>query len=207
MHVSTKVRAALGAVLGLAVLVTVCGCGASNSAAYDGTELVKPVALPAGSFTDTSGSTYDLQARAQGHVTLVYFGYTNCPDVCPTTMADLGSALRSLPAATQRDVQVVFVTSDPDRDTPAVMKSWLTNFDSGVANPFIGLRTDVSAVVTYAAKVGVPIEPPQTAPDGTITVTHGAQVLAVGPDGEANLVWLTGTTPKQYAHDIAKLVA
>ena len=64
---------------------------------------------------------------------LVYFGYTHCPDVCPTTMADLGTALRQLPAQIQQATQVVFVTSDPARDTAPVLRAWLANFDAGLA--------------------------------------------------------------------------
>ena len=204
MRIQTWARVILVAASVVALAATT-GCGSGESSSFDGAQLASPIALPPGTFTDTAGAEYDLKAKAQGHLTLVYFGYTNCPDVCPTTMADIGTALRSLPAATQKDVHVVFITSDPVRDTPAVLKRWLGNFDQNVPNPFVGLNTDVSTVVAYAAKVGVPIEAPTTNADGTVEVTHGSQVLAFEPDGEANLVWLGGTTPKQYAHDIALL--
>lgn len=198
--------------LAAAALACLAACGSSGSAAQGsggfqaGQQLSQPLTAPAGTFTSTSGAgSYDLAAHLAGHVTLVYFGYTNCPDVCPTTMATIGAALRTLPPAAARDVQVVFVTSDPARDTVPVMKRWLTNFDSGDANPFLGLTTTVKAVDTYAGKLGVPLYPPVTK-NGQYEVDHGAQVLGFGPDGKAGVVWLPdGVTVKQYAADITTL--
>jgi protein SCO1/2 len=189
----------------LALLTTACGSGGGGS--LTAVQLGTPTAIPAGTFTDTAGQPYDLQQRAKGKLTLVYFGYTNCPDVCPTTMADLGTALRSLPAKVDKDVQVVFITSDPTRDTPPKIKAWLGHFDSGVANPFIGLRTSVAKVDAYGRKLGIALEPPVTAKDGSVEVTHGAQTLAFAPDtGKADYVFLPGTTSQQYAHDIKHFV-
>jgi len=74
------------------------GCGSSRSSSYDGLELAKPVALPDVTLTDTSGQSFNLPADSKGKLALYYFGYTNCPDVCPTTMADLGTALTKLSA-------------------------------------------------------------------------------------------------------------
>lgn len=192
-------------VAALALLTTACGSGGGGS--LTAVQLGKPEAIPAGTFTDTAGQPYDLQQRAKGKLTLVYFGYTNCPDVCPTTMADLGTALRSLPAKVDKEVQVVFITSDPARDTPSKIKAWLAHFDSGVANPFVGLRTSVADVDAYGQKLGIALEPPVTEKDGTIEVTHGAQTLAFAPDtGKADYVFLPGATAQQYAHDIKHLV-
>ncbi|HVV29320.1 MAG TPA: SCO family protein, partial [Mycobacteriales bacterium] len=149
-----------------------------------------------------------LATEARGHLTLLYFGYTNCPDVCPTTMADLGAALRKVPASVARDVRVVFITSDPARDTPAVMRAWLAHFDSGLPVPFVGLTSSISAIDAYGQKLGVALEPPKKDKDGTIEVTHGAQVTAFSPqDGKAHLVWTPGgLTPEQYASDIELLM-
>lgn len=193
----------LGAVV---VLVLTAGCGASSSSALSATQLGKPVSMPAGVFTDTAGQPYNLKTQSRNRLTLLYFGYTNCPDICPTTMADLGSAIRSLPTKVADDVQVVFVTSDPARDTPAVIGKWLANFDNHVPHPFIGLRTGVAQVDAYAKKLGVPLQPPVTEKDGSIEVTHGAQTVAFLPHTEqADYVWLPGTTPQQYANDITQL--
>jgi len=182
-------------------------CGSSGGGSLTAVQLGTPTAIPAGTFTDTAGQPYDLQQQAKGKLTLVYFGYTNCPDVCPTTMADLGTALRSLPTKVADDVQVVFITTDPARDTPPKIKAWLDHFDSGLAHPFVGLRTTVTAVDAYGSKLGIALEPPVTEKDGTVEVTHGAQTLAFAPDtGKADYVFLPGATAQQYAHDIKHLV-
>ena len=168
---------------------------------YKGTELAIPVSIPAVTLTDTAGQPYDLKARNAGKITLVYFGYTNCPDVCPTTMADLASALRLLPAAESAKVSVVFVTTDPDHDTAAVLKTWLGRFSPD----FTGLTGTVSDVDNAGKLAGVPIDPPTKGADGTVTVDHGSQVTAFGANGQAHVAWLDGASPQDIAHDIPLL--
>ncbi|MBN9619598.1 MAG: SCO family protein, partial [Actinobacteria bacterium] len=97
-----------------------------------------------------------------------------------------------------------FVTSDPVRDTPPVMKAWLDNFDSGLPLPFVGLTASLSQIDRIATSVGVPLSPPVTNPNGSITVEHGAQSMAFR-DGKANLLWLAGTSVSDYSHDIDRL--
>jgi protein SCO1/2 len=135
---------------------------------------------------------------------LLYFGYTNCPDICPTTMADLGQALHRLPPQVQAHTQVVFVTSDPARDSPAVLKQWLANFDTGLALPFVGLTATTGQIDALARSVGVPLSPAVVGSDGTVSVEHGTQTLAF-LDGRAPLTWLYGTQVADYAHDIGRL--
>ena len=181
-------------------------CGGSGSSGLNGAQLVKPLTLSPITLTDTNGQPYQL-APQKDVLTLVYFGYTNCPDVCPTTMADIGAALRSLPASDAQDVQVVLITTDPERDTPPVLKKWLANFDSGVPKPFVGLTGSLSQITSYAKQLGVPLEPPTVKPDGSVEVTHGAQTIAFSPqDGLGHLVWTNGTLPTQYASDIRSLL-
>jgi protein SCO1/2 len=137
---------------------------------------------------------------------LVYFGYTHCPDVCPATMANLGVALRQSPTIVQARTQVVFVTSDPARDTTPVMKAWLSHFDPGLPNHFVGLTASLKQIDTIARSVGVPLSPPVKERNGSISVQHGAQTLAF-VDGRARVLWTAGTSPADYEHDIAKLAA
>lgn len=190
----------------------VSGCGRSvsaqqgPSAASTGVRAVRlsgPIAKPNLILTDTRSTSYDLRARTAGRVTLLYFGYTFCPDVCPTTMADLALAVRSLPAATQAKVAVVFVTTDPNRDKPAVISRWLAHF-----NPdFVGLTGDQGTIYAAAKQVGVPLKAPRPQADGTYEVEHGAQVLMFGLDGSARYAYPEGTPATDYAHDLALLAA
>lgn len=210
-------RRGLAAFLALiaTVAVTIAGCGSSGtsgdaSPGYRGDPLQPPTVLSpasaAATFRSTAGGTTTLGDLQKGRLLLLYFGYTHCPDVCPTTMADLGVALRKLPAATQNRTQVVFVTSDPARDDVPVMKAWLSNFDGGVAHPFVGLTASLKQIDAVATSVGVPLSPPSRDPNGTITVEHGAQTLAF-VSGKAGLLWTAATSPDDYSHDISKLAA
>jgi protein SCO1/2 len=196
----------------LAVLTTSCATKSQEIASisqgsqqttskYKGTELGIPVSIPAVTLQDADGQPYDLKARTAGKLTLVYFGYTHCPDVCPTTMADLAAALRLVPAEQKAKVSVVFVTTDPDRDTGPVLKAWLAKFDPS----FTALTGTVKQVDDAAKLAGVPVDPPAKQADGTIAVDHGTQVSAFGKDGVSHVVWLEGVTPKDIAHDITLL--
>lgn len=92
----------------------------------------------------TSGERYDFRARTAGRPTLLYFGYTNCPDECPTAMADIAAALRGAPADLREQVEVVFVTTDPDRDSPAVLRRWLDGFSTDYVG-LVGTQAEVDA--------------------------------------------------------------
>lgn len=183
--------------------------GSASGGSFNGDTLGKPVELTAADrtaqFSSSAGGTTTLGDLQQGKLMLLYFGYTHCPDVCPTTLADLGQALRKLPAQVQAHTQVVFVTADPDRDTPAVMKAWLSHFDQSLVNPYIGLTANVKQIDTVATTMGIPLEPPVKQSNGSVTVQHGAQTLAFLND-RSTLLWTSGTTPEQYGHDVTLLL-
>lgn len=198
--------AALLLSLALALLLTACA-GSSAGPAATGTglhaaTLDPPIAKPALTLTDTSGLSYDLQSRTKNRLTLLYFGYTHCPDECPTTMADIAVALKQL-AAVRARTTVVFVTTDPARDSPAVLKKWLAHYP-GVG--FVGLTGPIKTIYAAAEKVGVPLEIPHRDASGTYVVNHGTQVLAFGTDGKAHAVFTAQTTPDNYAHDLPLLL-
>lgn len=216
-------RTVVGSVLVGGLILAGCGSGGQHdngapvavgstraaTGAYDGDQLDQPLVLTAADlsapFRSSAGGSTTLAKLGQGKLMLLYFGYTHCPDVCPTTMADLGLALKQVPTQLRFHTQVVFVTSDPDRDTPAVMKAWLGNFDSGLPVPFVGLTASLTQIDKIATSVGVPLSPPVKNPDGSITVQHGAQTMAF-QDGKAHVLWLAGTSVASYAHDIDKLL-
>ncbi len=209
--VLATVAVAAGALAGCghsstSAVVHVSGGAASDG--FDGDHLDRPVTLTAtaaaASFRSSAGGVTTLATLQKGRLMVVYFGYTHCPDVCPTTMADLGTALRQLPAQIQQATQVVFVTSDPARDTAPVLRSWLANFDAGLPRRFIGLTGSLAQIDRVATSVGVPLAPPVTHADGTVSVEHGAQTLAFVRN-QASVLWLAGTAVSAYAHDITAL--
>src|SRR5437870_7711169 len=106
-----------------------------NSDNYRGGLVTPPLPKPRFVLTDTSGVAFDFRQRTDGYVTLLFFGYANCPDQCPMHMANLGSALKRMPASIADQVKLVFVTTDPERDLPAALRCWLDLFD----RRFIGL--------------------------------------------------------------------
>jgi protein SCO1/2 len=168
-----------------------------------GTVLDTPFTKPNLVLTDNHGKRFDLVKQTAGHPVLLYFGYTHCPDVCPTTMSDIALAKSKLPPADQARLQVVFVTSDPARDTPARLNAWLGQMDKS----FIGLTGSFSTIQAAARSVGVGIDPPVKEKDGSITVTHGAEVLAFWPkDNKAHVLYMSGTTAGDYAHDLPRII-
>ncbi|MFT9786688.1 SCO family protein [Streptomyces rhizosphaericola] len=153
--------------------------------------------------TDTDGKKYDLREATKGKPTLIYFGYTNCPDVCPLTMSNISVAKRDLPKADQEKLQVVFVTTDPERDTPASLGKWLKAQDP----TFIGLTGDFPTIQAAARQIGIGIEPATKEKDGTVVSMHGAQVVAFSPKTDGGYVlYGENTTAEEYAKDLPKLV-
>jgi len=148
------------------------------------------------------GKTYDFQTETKGRPTYLYFGYTHCPDECPTTMATLASAMLQLDAADRSNVQVVFVTTDPARDTGPVIRHWLDHFSSS----FIGVTGPLDTITKVATDVGVPIAKGRRLPSGGYDVTHGTQVLGVDGKNTVPVVWTLGTTAPEFAHDIHQLL-
>ncbi|MFC4034080.1 SCO family protein [Streptomyces polygonati] len=198
-----------------ALLLTGCG-GSGGSAAADagnvaavsgtqqaGTLLDTPFAKPQITLTDNHGKPFDLVKQTAGHPMLLFFGYTHCPDVCPTTMSDIALAKSRLSKADQAKLQVVFISSDPERDTPARLNAWLGAMDKS----FIGLTGGFPAIQAAARSVGVGIDPPVKEKDGSITVTHGAEVLAYWPkDNKGHVLYMSGTTAEQFQHDLPKII-
>lgn len=166
--------------------------------------LDRPFAKPHLVLTDTHGRPFDLVKRTAGRPTLLYFGYTHCPDVCPTTMADMADARRKLPAAERDKLQVVFVTTDPTRDTPKRLAAWL-----GAQDPsFIGLTGKFSDIQAAARGLGVLVAAPVEEKDGSISVEHGAEVFAFSPkDDRAHFLYTAGVGVGQYVKDLPKLIA
>jgi protein SCO1/2 len=151
---------------------------------------------------DTSGKMRTL-ADYKGKVVVLFFGYTHCPDVCPTTMAELSQALQQLGTADASRVQVLFVTVDPERDTAALMAQYVPAFNAS----FVGLRPADQAQLTkvtkdfrvYYAKV------PGKTPD-SYTMDHTAASYVFDPDGKLRLFARDGQGAAPWVHDIKLLL-
>ena len=167
--------------------------------AYRGLQLDPPQPRPTFTLTDPTGARYDFAARTRGKPTLLFFGFTHCPDVCPTTMADVATALRGVEPDLRRSVQVVFVTTDPKRDTGPVLAAWLRNFDTDLPTRFVGLTGTVLDVEAAQAAARVPV----ATDEGQ---THSAQLLLYGPDDYARVAYVAGSSPDDLRQDLAVVV-
>lgn len=161
-------------------------------------------ALPKPQFvlTDTSGAAFDFGQRTDGYVTLLFFGYTNCPDQCPMHMANLGLALKKLPPSIADRVQLVFVTTDPARDNPVVLRRWLDRFNKR----FIGLTGTEAAIEAVERAAGVPLASKQGPSNGNYAVAHANFVLAYTKDNFAHLIYPGGVSKDDWVHDLSLLI-
>jgi len=205
-------RALLPAVLVLAALLAACGSGSgeapspapSESGGYRGNLLASPLPRPHFTLTDTSGAPFAFAAETEGHVALLYFGYTNCPDVCPDHMANIAAVLKRTPDLSDK-VRVVFVTVDPGRDTPERLRQWLDLFDPS----FVGLTgspDDIDAAMRQTlGDLYFPITREDLG-DGEYSVSHAAFVIAYTRDNQAHIVYPFGVRQDAWEHDLMKLV-
>ncbi len=164
--------------------------------------LVSP-ALPKPSvvLTDTSNQPFDLRKQTQGYVTLLYFGYTHCPDACPEHMANIEAALKQVSPDVAARIKVVFITTDPQRDTPAVLRTWLNLFDTR----FIGLTGTDAQVNDAMAQVDIPPTTTEDLGNGDYSVSHAAYVMAFTPDDISHIVYPSGVTVSDWVHDLTLL--
>ncbi|MER5290694.1 SCO family protein [Streptomyces pharetrae] len=166
------------------------------------TVLDQPFEKPDLVLKDTRGKTYDLRKETAGKPTLIYFGYTNCPDVCPSTMSNIAVAKKQLPKAQQDELRIVFVTTDPERDTPQALGSWLKGIDPQA----VGLTGDFATIQAGARTLGISIEPPKKE-KGKVVSMHGTQVVAFSPKTDAGYVlYGEDATVDDYTKDLPKLV-
>jgi protein SCO1 len=185
----------------LALMLAAHSWSAEADAAYKGGIITPPLPKPGFVLTDTSGAPFDFRARTQGLVTLLFFGYTYCPDQCPLHMANIGMALKKLPFGTEDRVKLVFVTTDPARDTPAVLRRWLDRFDPR----FIGLTGTEAAIESVQRAAGVPVAR-KTGTGDNYGVAHANYVLAYTRDNLAHLIYPGGVGRDDWIHDLPHLL-
>ncbi len=190
------------AVAGLAVTALLAGCGGSASGEVAGAVLTEPYTVPATSLTDTDGQDFSLADDTDERLTLVFFGYTHCPDICQAVMANVTAGLTRLDDADRDQVEVVFVTTDPARDDEQVLRTYLDRFDPS----FVGLTGDLDTIADIGLEVGVAVEEGERLPSGGYEVTHSTQVLGVDGNDEVPILWTEGTSASEFASDIHTLL-
>lgn len=204
---STVSRFATAALIAFAVACARGDSAKTEASASDtgfrGVVISPPIPKPDFTLTDFHGRPFDFRKGTEGKVTLLFFGYTHCPDVCPLHAANIAAVLRLLPPEERAMIRFVFVSTDPDRDTPSRLQEWLGNFDSG----FIGLTGPVEEInrILYGLRMP-PVQRDTRARDSaSYLVGHGAQVLAFGKDGMARTEYPFGIRQEDWAHDLPKL--
>ena len=178
------------------------GAADPGNVVYKGGMVSPPLPKPKFTLTDTSGAAFDLASKTQGYTTLLFFGFTNCPDMCPTQMHMIAQALKKIPPETAKRFKVIFVTTDPERDSPKVLRAYLDHFDKS----FIGLTGSQAAI--DAAQMAANISPATKSavrPNGTYDVGHAAFVLAYTTDNLAHVIYPVGITAEDLAHDLQYL--
>ena len=197
------------------------------SAGFHGREPVgKTPVRPSFALQTTEGERFDFLDETSGQPTLLYFGYTNCPDECPTAMADIAGALRTTPSALRGKTRVVFVTTDPSRDTPQVLRRWLDQFSTEAVG-LTGTQAEVDAaqealglapagqsgpVPTLPGKPNEHAHAPGTAPHthaGPLGygVEHTDVIFAFDTDDRLPVVYQGGVRPSDLAADLPLLAS
>ncbi|MCB2224000.1 MAG: SCO family protein [Actinobacteria bacterium] len=193
-------RRALAVAALLAVTASACSSQPPELAGYTRTPAPNTagIALP----DATAGGAPFTLAADPGGLLLVYFGYTSCPDVCPTTMADLRTALRAL-GDDASGVETAMVTVDPERDTDEVMAAYVRSFIDGAH----GLRTEDPVLLADAAvELGAAYSVTE-GEDGAIEVAHTAHVYVIDEHGDLLVTWPWGTEAPDMTSDLRILLS
>lgn len=193
--------AALAAVaLGLVAAIWLVGLFRPHL--YTGTVLQGDEAAPSlAELNHGDGSPVDLAAH-RDEVVLIFFGYTNCPDVCPTTLADAARAIELLDEDRAERINLVMVSVDPARDDPAALDTY-----AGFFHPrFRGAGGSVEAIDRATSAYGVFYQLRDPEPDGDYLVDHTGTLMGIGPDGALRVLWSPGVEAEALAADIGALL-
>jgi protein SCO1/2 len=179
--------------------VLLAGCG-NEQPTFRSTDITGAALGRALQLTDHDGKPRTLQ-DFRGKVLVVFFGFTHCPDVCPTTLAELAKARQLLGAQGER-VQVVMVTVDPERDTAEVLKQYVTALDPS----FLGLTGDADAIARTAKEFKVFYQKSAGSSPQTYSVDHSSGTFVFDPAGRIRLLVGYGQGAEVFAHDIGQLL-
>jgi protein SCO1/2 len=183
----------------VSVLLLIGAIRQGEAVTWAGTHISPP--MPASPFTLASAEGDVSLASLRGKAVVLFFGYTSCPDVCPTTLLRLSSALETLGPA-REDVQVVFVSVDPERDTP----ERATAYAKAVDPSFLGLTGSPEEIADVAAKYGIYYAKAEGSDATGYLVDHSATVTVLNRDGRVELLWSPTVTAGEMASDLAALL-
>jgi protein SCO1 len=167
---------------------------------FHGAEPHPPYQMPDISLTATDGKPYNLRSDSDSEVTLVFFGYTMCPDVCPLVMSDLTAALLQSPPQVRTSTRLLFITTDPARDSSAVLRRYLDHYNPA----FVGLTGPLRDIRAAGTALGVLVGGRHRSPGGGYEVMHGTQVIGFRGN-EARVVWTQGTAVADLVADLGRL--
>ncbi len=177
--------------------------GPDRGGRYRGVELTPARPKPDFTLTATDARPFAFRRETEGRLALLFFGYTHCPDICPIHLANIAAVLHRLPSTMGERIRVVFVTTDPARDTPARLREWLDHLDPD----FIGLTGTEAQITAAQEQAGLfPAIPGRPDSTGGYTVGHAAQVLAFTPDDSLRVLYSFGTRQQDWAHDLPMLL-
>jgi protein SCO1/2 len=202
---SRTTRTAGLAAVAIAIIATIAVVtfviGRRESYAFKGGEIRPPMAAGALDLTDQHGQPFSLE-RERGNVLVVFFGYTTCPDLCPTTLSDYTAVKEALGKEAER-ARFVLVTVDPERDTAERLKTYLDFFDPD----FIGLRGTPEQIEAAKQAYGVisrKVEYPDSATG--YLVDHTSLTYVIDTEGRLRLTYGHGTDPADIADDVRHLL-
>jgi protein SCO1/2 len=189
-----------GGVLVLVAALTLAACqSAVSTGELQGVTIDNPTEKGSFVLTDTEGESYDFAAETEGKLTLLYFGYLQCPDICPVHLAQIAEVLGQ-DAELARKTEVVFVSVDPARDKPEAIREFLDRFDTS----FVGLTGTPDELKVAQEAVGVP--PARIFGEGDeYTVDHAGWVIAYAPDGLSYSIYPFGTRQSEWNNDLQVL--
>ena len=195
-------------------LVAVAGCGGASggsqpaaevsisgaASGLHGTAIRTGFPLPDESFSDTEGKPFVPSRAEVAPVTVVFFGYTHCPDVCNVVLANVATALRRTDPAVRERVRLLFITADPDRDSPSVVRRYLDRFDKS----FIGLLASVPTVRSAARSMHISYDGKSAETSDGYEVSHGTELTGF-VEGRARVLWRAETSVADLRADLTKL--
>lgn len=177
------------------------GCQPSPPSVFHATDITGAAFARDFRLTDHNGTVRTL-ADFKGKAVAVFFGYIHCPDVCPTTLSDFAAALRQLGPQAER-VQVVFVTLDPQRDTPDLLKQFVPAFNPG----FLGMYADADGLRQLAHEYKVVYQKTSVKGADDYLIDHSAGTYIYDPQGRLRLLMPYGSSPDTIAHDLNVLLS